>query len=128
MSTITYHPDKETVQKAIEVDDPLLVLISHDTSKIIVSNIDDAGEHFILIRLTNHKDSELDNYFRIILNQDGADWTFVCPSNYKSIENRDYRINQFYKDGIKAIAEAVKTLGYNCEINIPKRYRRHMTV
>jgi hypothetical protein len=122
---ILYYPDIETVKKAIEIDDPLLVLVKHDSSEIVVSNIDDAGEHLILIRLINKRESELENYFRIVLNSEGADWTFVCPSNYKGITNREHRIKIFYNEGIPAIAEAIAILGYKCEINIPTRYRRH---
>lgn len=123
---IIYYPNEKMVKEAIRVDDPLLVLVKHDVSQIIVSNIDDAGEHLILIRLTNRKESELDNYFRIIVNKEGTDWTFVCPKNYKNIKNREFRIKEFYNDGISAINDAIKLLGYNCDISIPKRYRRHL--
>lgn len=46
---------------------------------------------------------ELDRYFRIVVDQDGADWTFVCPVNYKNISNKEKRIMEFYKDGIAVI-------------------------
>lgn len=123
-----YFPNQETVEKAMQVDDPILLLIKHDLSKIILSNIDDAGEHIILLRLTNHKEAELDNFFRVIANNEGADWTFVCPASYKKIENRDYRIKEFYKDGIAVISKALKILHYDVSINIPKRYRRHLDI
>lgn len=123
---IIYHPNKETVEKGMQIDDPILLLVSHDFSKIILSNIDDAGEHLILLRLTHHQESELDHFFRVIVNNDGADWTFVCPSSYKNIVNREYRIEQFYKDGIAIISKALKTIYYDVEITIPKRYRRHI--
>ena len=120
-----YYPNYETVERAIKDDDPLLLLVSHDGGRFIVSNIDDAGEHIILLRLAGFKDTELDNYFRVVLNRDGADWTFVCPSNYKGIEDKSYRIRQFFKDGFAIIPKALDELGYFCGIDIPKRYRRH---
>ena len=120
-----YYPDETTVNKAIEADDPLLVLVAHSGEQLIVSNIDDAGEHIILLRLAGFHDNDLDKYYRIVLNADGADWTFVCPSDYKGIDNKDYRINQFYNDGVTVIGAALKELDYDVELNIPKRYRRH---
>ncbi len=125
---IKYFPDEVSVKQAIHDDDPLLVLIAHDESKIIVSNIDDAGEHIILLRRIGHSEMELDKYFRIVLNNDGADWTFVCPSDYRGIKNKEYRILEFYKNGIKTISNAIKLLGYDVEICIPKRYRRHVDI
>lgn len=125
---IKYYPDQKTVESAIQVDDPLLILVSHDSETIILSNIDDAGEHLILLRLMNYRETELDNFFRIVMNQEGADWTFVCPSKYKNIQNKDVRLKQFYNDGITAIAKAIHVIGYECEINIPPRYRRHFNM
>jgi len=125
---ILFFPDGETVNRAIAADDPLLVLIAHDESRIIIANIDDCGEHIILLRLAGFSDGDLDKYYRIVLNRDGADWTFVCPSGYKNIANTDYRIKQFYGDGIAVITKGLERLNYNVEINIPKRYRRHFTM
>ncbi len=125
---IEYFPDESAVKQAICDDDPLLVLVAHDESRLIVSNIDDAGEHVILLRRIGYYEMELDNYFRIVLNSDGADWTFVCPSNYKGINNKEYRISEFYKNGIKTISKSIKLLGYDVEINIPRRYRRHIDI
>jgi hypothetical protein len=93
-----------------------------------LSNIDDAGEHIILIRLTNHRESDLDHFFRVVVNNDGADWTFVCPTKYKNIENKDNRIKEFYNDGIDAISKALKAINYDVEITIPARYRRHFNM
>ena len=123
-----YYPNQDTVQQAINQDDPLLLLVSHDGSDIILSNIDDAGEHVILLRLTGRNELELDNYFRLVVNKDGADWTFVCPSAYKNIEDKSRRIRQFYKDGFAVIPQALNEIGYMCGINIPKRYQRHIEI
>ena len=122
----TYYPNFEAVQQAITHDDPLLLLVSHAGNNIILSSIDDAGEHVILLRLVGHNEMELDNYFRLVVNKDGADWTFVCPNSYKNIEDKSRRIQQFYRDGFSVIPKALNELGYMCGINIPKRYRRHV--
>ena len=124
METI-YYPDEQTVKKAMQADDPLLLLVAHDESRLIVSNIDDAGEHIILLRLAGFEDSELDKYFRLVVNKDGADWTFVCPSDYAGLTDKSTRIQQFYKDGFQAIPKALEAIGYMVGIDIPRRYRRH---
>lgn len=122
---ITYYPNADTVKQAIAVDDPLLVLIAHNGSEVITACIDDCGEHHILLRQTGHADSELDRFFRIVLNKSGADWTFVCPNDYRGILDKSTRIRQFYKDGFAIIPDALAALGYLVGINIPNRYRRH---
>jgi hypothetical protein len=45
--------------------------------------------------------------------------------NYKNISDRTRRIAEFYKDGFGAISAFLSEIGYLCDINIPKRYRRH---
>ena len=120
-----YFPDKETVDKAIELDDPLLMLVAFDESEALVANIDDALEHSILLKKLDHKETEIDLYYRVLLNRRGADWTFVCPSDYKGILDRDKRIEIFYNNGILSISKAVELLGYKATITIPDRYRRH---
>ena len=77
---IQYYPDEATVRAAMQIDDPLLMLISYDSKNIIISNIDDAVEHNILSKLSGHSELYIDKYFRIIINSDGADWSFVYPS------------------------------------------------
>jgi hypothetical protein len=120
-----YYPDKATVNAAMQADDPLLILVAINESEALVSNIDDALEHSILLKKLGHKESEIDSYFRVVLNRRGADWTFVCPNEYKGISDRDRRIDAFYSDGIGAILKTVKQLGYDVKIDIPARYRRH---
>ena len=93
-----FYPDKEAVKTAIQADDPLLLLVSHDGKRLIVSSIDAAGEHLILLRLAGLNDMDLDKYFRLVVNKDGADWTFVCPEKYGNITDKSRRIQQFYKD------------------------------
>jgi len=125
---IKYYPDEAHVNEAMQVDDPLLMLVSFDGNEILLSNIDDAFEHLILLKKLDYKENEIDKFFRVILNQEGADWTFVCPSNYKGITNKEKRIETFYNDGITQISKAIQTVGYNVEIQIPQRYRRHFNM
>lgn len=122
---ITYYPDGETVKTAMEQDEPLLVLISFDGEQVIASQIDDAVEHHILLRKVDLPDTDIDKYFRIVLDRSGADWTFVCPPDYSGITRKDKRIEHFFKDGMTVIPRVLNELGYDVEVEIPKRYRRH---
>lgn len=125
---IKYMPNEKTIQDAITVDDPLLMLISHDGDFVIIGNIDVYGEHLILLKHAGLNENELDEFFRVIVDNAGADWTFVAPINYKNIPNREKRIETFYKDGITVISGVLKEMNYNAELNIPKRYRRHLDI
>lgn len=64
----------------MQVDDPLLILAKHDLTEVLICNIDDAGEH---IRKLKYFEIDIDKYFRLVVINDGADWTFVCPADYK---------------------------------------------
>ena len=123
--TIIKYPSEEAVNQAIQKDEPLLVLISYDEERVIMSSVDDAPEHHILLKLAGLSELDIDQYFRIVLDKSGADWTFVCPPDYKGITNKQYRLSQFYKDGFTAISHALSELGYLVGINIPTRYKRH---
>ena len=118
-------PDEAAVNAAIKDGDPLLVLISFDGGTAIMAHIDEALEHHILLEKVGIDSREIDKYFRIVLDNEGADWTFVCPPDYKNIEDKQRRITAFYKDGFAAISEVLSGLGLMVGINIPKRYRRH---
>lgn len=127
MDIIKYYGSDTEKREFINHDsEPLMAVIAHDASHAVVSLLDEGCEHHIL--LANALDSnDIDKYFRIIFDCDGADWTFVCPPDYKKITNKEKRIEQFFKDGVDAITEFFKSIGYgNIEVNIPKRYRRHM--
>ncbi len=106
-------------------DEPLLVLVSFDGEQLIVSQIDDAVEHHILLRKAGFSDTDIDKYFRLVVDHEGADWTFVCPSTYSSVTRKEKQIEGFFKDGMDIIPKALKQLGYDVPIEIPKRYRRH---
>ena len=123
--TIIKYPSEEAVNQAIQKDEPLLVLISYNEERVIISSVDDAPEHHILLKLAGLSELDIDQYFRIVLDKSGADWTFVCPPDYKGITNKQYRLSQFYKDGFTAISHALSELGYLVGINIPTRYQRY---
>ena len=122
---IIYYPDESSVTDAMKRDDPLLVLISFDGEQVIVSQIDEAVEHHILLRKAGFPDTDIDKYFRLVVNREGADWTFVCPSTYNSVTRKEKQIEDFFKDGMRIIPNALKQLGYDVPVEIPKRYRRH---
>ncbi|MBQ7784124.1 MAG: hypothetical protein IJ368_09155 [Oscillospiraceae bacterium] len=122
---IIYYPDRESVTAAMEHDEPLLVLISFDGETLITSQIDEAVEHHILLRKTGYTDTDIDKYFRLVVDHSGADWTFVCPPDYSSITRKDKRIESFFKDGMTIMPKALAQIGYDVPIEIPKRYRRH---
>lgn len=120
-----YYPDESSVTDAMKRDEPLLVLISFDGEQVIVSQIDEAVEHHILLRKVGFPDTDIDKYFRLVVNREGADWTFVCPSTYNSVTRKEKQIEDFFKDGMRIIPNALKQLGYDVPVEIPKRYRRH---
>ena len=125
---IIYYPDESSVKIASEHDEPLLVLISYDGETLITSQIDEAVEHHILLRKVDLSDTDIDKYFRLVVDHSGADWTFVCPSDYSSITRKDKRIEEFFKDGMRIIPVALTQIGYNVPVEIPKRYRRHFDI
>lgn len=127
MNIIKY-PSEEEVNKAMAADEPLLVLISFDGETVIMSQIDEAVEHHILLMNAGFKDTDIDKFFRIILDKSGADWTFICPLDYKNIPYKDKRIEAFYKDGFAVISDFLHSIGYLVGIDIPRRYRRHLDV
>ena len=125
---ILYYPDKKTTEAAMKADSPLLVLISHDGKKILTAPIDDSLEHLILLKQLGFPEKDLDKYFRVVVNKAGADWSFVYPSEYKGIPGKERRIQQFYKDGFKTIPCALKKFSYDVPLEIPKRFRRHISM
>lgn len=110
------------------------MLVSFDGQTAIVAPIDEAVEHNILLDRAGKAglidgDSRLiDQYFRAVVNEDGADWTFVCPSNYRGITDKVRRISAFYRDGFAALSNALLELGLMVGIDIPRRFRRHLNM
>lgn len=112
----------------LKSDDTKLALISFDSETAITALVDEAVEHNILLEKTNRKGTDIDKYFRIIYDRESADWTFICPAEYKGITDKIKRITAFYNDGFTAIAKFLSEIGYYSDINIPKRYRRHLNM
>ncbi len=126
MEIIKYYGSDESNAEFINHDsEPLMAVIAHDTSHAVVCLLDEGCEHHILLSKALNQ-YNIDKYFRIIFDDEGADWTFVCPPDYKGITNKEKRITQFFNDGVDAITAFLKQLDYNVSINIPRRYRRHM--
>lgn len=126
--TIIKYPDELEFENAVNTDEPLLVLVSYDGETVIASQIDEAVEHNILLRKVGFPDTDIDKYFRLVVDHEGADWTFVCPSDYSTVTRKEKRIEEYFKDGMRIIPEGLKAIGYDVPINIPKRYRRHFDI
>ena len=125
---IIKYPSEESVKKAIKADEPFLATISFDGKKAVMCQIDEAMEHHILLMNVGYKDTEIDRFFRIVFDKSGADWTFVCPPDYKNIPYKDKRIKAFYRNGIYIISDFLESIGYIVGIDIPTRYRRHFDI
>ncbi len=125
MKIIKFYGSDENKKDFLNSGEPLMAVISHDCSHAVVSLLDEGCEHHILLAKALDK-YNIDEYFRIIFDSDGCDWTFVCPPDYKNISNKERRITRFYADGVDAITEFLKSVGYDVPIEIPRRYRRHI--
>jgi len=121
-----YYPSEPDVNETITNDQPLLVLISFDGQKVIIGELHESVEHNVLLSQIGESSLDIDKYFRIVLDKQGADWTFVCPPHYKNIEDKHRRITTFYNDGFSVISHILASIGYLVGINIPKRYSRHV--
>ncbi len=119
------YPDEVTLNGYLAKREPMLIAISFDGETALISQLDDNFEHHILLAHFGIKQTDIDKYFRIAVDEDTADWTFVCPPDYKGITDRKRRITAFYNDGINAISKVLADIGYYSDIRIPKRYRRH---
>lgn len=106
--------------------EPLMALVAIDGSKAYVSLLDEGVEHSVLLRKFVGAEADIEQYFRIVIDKDGADWTFVCPPGYKGISNKEFRIKSFYEDGYGILIDFLKEIEYPPVIEIPKRYQRHL--
>ncbi len=125
---LIFYPDKDSAAAAMAEDEPLLVLVSFDGETVIASQIDEAVEHHILLKKVGLPDTDIDKYFRLVADKSGADWTFVCPPDYSPITKKEKRIEEFFRDGMRIIPPALKAIGYDVPISIPKRYQRHFDI
>lgn len=121
-----YYPDADAVRQAMQADEPLLAAIRFDGTAAAIAPVDDAVEHHVLLEKVGLRSTDIDKFFRIVFDRSGADWTFVCPPDYKGISFKERRIEAFYKDGFSEISCFLHSVGYLVGINIPKRYRRHL--
>ena len=119
------YPDETTLNSYLAKKEPLLIAVSFDGETVLISHMDDSFEHHILLAHFGIKQTDIDKYFRVVVDENTADWTFVCPPDYKGIADRKRRIPAFYNDGITAISKVLADIGYYSDIRIPKRYRRH---
>lgn len=124
--TFLKYPTPADVDAAIAAHEPLLLLVPFDGGEAILSHMDEAVEHHILLQKAGKSPLDIDKYFRVAMDDEGADWTFICPPDYKGIPDKTRRISEFYKDGFTAISDALRQIGWLVGINIPKRYRRHL--
>ncbi len=122
---IQYYPNKETVINSFKTNELYIMAISFDGKTALISLNDDSFEHHILLANCGVDQTDIDKYFRIVFDNMTADWTFVCPPNYKNIKDKTRRIREFYKDGFNIISSTLAELGYYIDLRIPKRYKRH---
>ena len=73
---IIKYPSEEELNNAVSNDEPLLALISFDGKTAIMSQIDEAVEHHILLMKSGYKDTDIDKFFRIVLKKSGPHWIF----------------------------------------------------
>jgi hypothetical protein len=62
------------------------------------------------------------------VDSESAQWTFVCPKDYKNIFDEEKKITKFFEDGVTTIKKALKQIDYNVELIIPNRFRRHLAL
>ena len=122
---INFFPDKQSVEALLLASEPVLVLVSFDGNDVIVGDIDRYLEHHILLGEAGHDSRDIDKFFRLVADGEGADWTFVCPPDYKGIDDKQRRIERFYKDGLAECKAALLAIGIAGDIQISKRYKRH---
>ena len=108
-----FFPGREAVEAARRDREPLLLLVSVDGETAVIAPADEAVEHHILLDragkagLIEGDSRDIDRYFRAVVDEEGAGWTFVCPAGYKGISDKGRRIAAFYRDGFAAISEAL---------------------
>ena len=76
MNIIRYFNAK-SIFKAISEYEPLLAVISFDGKTTVVSQIDEAIEHYILLMKIYYKDTDINKFFSIVFYKSGTDYTFV---------------------------------------------------
>ena len=115
---MVYVPDKETVTAHFVTGEMFILAITYDEETAAIAPIDEAPEHYILLNKAGIGEINLDRCFRVIFDDKAAEWTFVCPSDYAHISDRQKRIAQFYKDGFRTIPHVLSDLGYMIDLTI----------
>lgn len=123
--TVHEYSEHEDLRVALDTGDPMLAVISFDDSEAWYGHIDECLEHHILLAKAGLPSTDIDRFFRIVFDREGADWTFVCPPGYGGIKDKSRRIEAFYRDGFAAISAFLTQTGAAADIRIPARYRRH---
>ena len=124
----TYCPSREEVEQYYGTDETMMMLVSFDGESAVIAPAIETVEHHTLLAQAGIRETEIDRYFRIVFDDTAADWTFVCPSDYRGITDKQKRIAEFYKDGFRCISPALPEIGYLLQLRIPKRYRRHFDI
>lgn len=124
----TYCPSREEVEQYYGTNETMMMLVSFDGESAVIAPAIETVEHHTLLAQAGIRETEIDRYFRIVFDDTAADWTFVCPSDYRGITDKQKRIAEFYKDGFRCISQALAEIGYLVELRIPKRYRRHFDI
>lgn len=104
----------------------LIMIIPFEDNKqnVHIGLVDEFPEHHILIQEAGLHFSNIDTFFRIILDKESATWTCVCPKDYKGIRDKIKMSERYYKDGMSIISNVIAHLGYQKTIKIPDRYLR----
>lgn len=113
-----YVPDKETVTARFGTSEMFILVITYDAETAAIAPIDEAPEHYILLNKAGIGEINLDRCFRVVFDDKAAEWTFVCPSDYAHIADKQKRIAQFYKDGCRTISHVLSNLGYMIDLTI----------
>lgn len=123
-----FHPSKEDVIKLLGTDEMFIMTVRFDGELAVVAPHDEAYEHHHLLAKVGIRETEIERYFRIVFDNKTAEWTFVCPTDYKGITDKTRRIAAFYRDGFQTISVALAELGLFIDLTIPKRYKRHFDI
>ena len=78
-------PNEEEVDNGIKIDEPMIAAISFDGKTAVMANLEYGFEHHILLAQAGYSQLDIDKFFRIIFDRTEANWTFICPANYKNI-------------------------------------------
>jgi hypothetical protein len=116
------YPETLNILSAIQAGDVLITLISFDGARAVIGCAGECMEHHILFSKAGLPSLDIDKYFRIVFDNESADWTFVCPPEYKNIADKARRITAFYRDGFDIISAFLAEVGLFVGIKIPKQF------